>query len=220
MQNRSVLRSGNHNRKSMASQRHIINYILLLPLSLGLYLQACESPSAQSHAPVTIPEPEPKQDSIPLADGFDFPVGPPDAKAYYNAQPFGKNLHLGDDWNGVGGGNSDLGDPVYSVAHGKVVEAVDHGGGWGKVIRVVHRLKEQEVESLYAHLDTMLVEEGDFVERGKQIGTIGNADGVYWAHLHLEIRSQKGMPLGGGYSADTVGYVDPTAFIEQQRPRD
>ncbi len=27
-------------------------------------------------------------------------------RGYYNAQVFGKNNHLGDDWNGVGGGNT------------------------------------------------------------------------------------------------------------------
>ena len=26
---------------------------------------------------------------LPPADGFDFPVGPPDAAGYYDAQPFG-----------------------------------------------------------------------------------------------------------------------------------
>ena len=30
-----------------------------------------------------------------IVDGFDFPVGKPDAKGYYNAQPFMKNTHLG-----------------------------------------------------------------------------------------------------------------------------
>ena len=55
-----------------------------------------------------------------IANGFDFPVGKPDAKGYYNAQPFGKNTHLGDDWNGLRGGDSDLGDPIYNIAHGKV----------------------------------------------------------------------------------------------------
>ena len=55
-----------------------------------------------------------------LSDGFDFPVGKPDGKNYYNAQPLGKNDHLGDDWNGTGGGNTDLGDPVYSIANGWV----------------------------------------------------------------------------------------------------
>ncbi|MEL7531455.1 MAG: M23 family metallopeptidase [Bacteroidota bacterium] len=190
---------------------------------LCLFLCACgsASPQAKDQTPIdtvsVIAEAEP---TLPLADGFDFPVGPPDAKKYYNAQPFGENLHLGDDWNGRGGGNSDLGDPVYSVARGLVVEANDFGGGWGNVLRIVHQLDSagRQVESLYAHLDTILLEEGDFVERGDQIATIGNANGAYWAHLHLEIRAKVGLALGGGYSQNTDGYLDPTLFIREHRP--
>ncbi|HEY9169431.1 MAG TPA: hypothetical protein VIN72_08085 [Lutibacter sp.] len=37
-----------------------------------------------------------------VSDGSDFPVGKPNAKGYYDAQPFGKNRHLGSDWNGKG----------------------------------------------------------------------------------------------------------------------
>ncbi|MFK7923300.1 MAG: M23 family metallopeptidase [Bacteroidia bacterium] len=190
-----------------------------------LLLLACgnaSSPSAQSFPnDSTIISQELDAPIIPIADGFDFPVGPPDAKQYYNAQPFGKNSHLGDDWNGVGGGNSDLGDPVYSIAHGLVVEAEDHGSGWGKVIRIVHQLDSggKQVESLYAHLDTMMIEEGELIERGDPIAKIGNADGAYWAHLHLEIRAKVGLPLGGGYGDDTADYLDPTVFIEEHRPK-
>lgn len=155
------------------------------------------------------------------SDGFDFPVGPPNAKGYYNAQGFGKNYHLGDDWNGVGGGNSDLGDPIHVIANGYVVEASENGPGWGNVIRVVHYLKgkNQLVESLYAHCDTMLVKSGTWVKRGDKIGTIGNAHGTYWAHLHLEIRTTVDMGLGGGYSEETAGFIDPTKFIEANRPK-
>ncbi len=193
-------------------------------LYLCLFFLACGNAQPQASKETErdslsiMPQEEPQ---IPLADGFDFPVGPPNARKYYNAQPFGQNLHLGDDWNGTGGGNTDLGDPVYSIAHGLVVEAEDFGGGWGKVLRIVHQLDsaEQKVESLYAHLDSMLLEVGDFVERGDQIGTIGNADGAYWAHLHLEIRSEVGLPLGGGYSQNTEGYLDPTAYINGHRPK-
>ncbi|MFM9984043.1 MAG: hypothetical protein ACKVOK_02335, partial [Flavobacteriales bacterium] len=63
-----------------------------------------------------------------LAAGFDFPIGKPNAKGYYNAQGFGKNDHLGDDWNGIGGGNTDMGDPVYAVSDGLVTESVNYFG--------------------------------------------------------------------------------------------
>ena len=65
------------------------------------------------------------------ATQFDFPVGKPDAHGYYNAQEFRKNNHLGDDWNASTGGDSDLGDPIYSIASGKVTYARDHGVSWG-----------------------------------------------------------------------------------------
>lgn len=153
-----------------------------------------------------------------LVDGFDFPVGKPDAKGYYNAQPFGANDHLGDDWNGTGGGNSDLGDTIYSIANGKVVFAKDIKGGWGNIIRVVHTLGDQsQVESLYAHCDKILIQTGSIVKKGEAIGTIGNANGRYLAHLHLELRSTINMPVGEGYSKNTKGYLDPTKFIESNR---
>lgn len=153
-----------------------------------------------------------------IADGFDYPVGKPDAKGYYNAQTFGKNRHLGDDWNGVGGGNSDLGDPVYCIANGEVIFAGDNGYSWGNVIRVVHHLPDgTKIESLYAHCDTMLVEEGAWIAKGTQIGTIGTADGYYHAHLHFEIRDDLSLPIGPGYSNNTEGYLDPTEFIKTHR---
>lgn len=152
-------------------------------------------------------------------DGFDFPVGKPNGEGYYNAQPFLKNDHLGDDWNAVTGGDSDLGDPIYAIANGYVVFARDISGGWGKVVRVMHQLDDSTyVESLYAHCDSMLVKANQGVKRGEQIATIGNADGAYYAHLHLEIRDSVEMEVGGGYSSYYNGYVDPTAFIKANRP--
>ncbi len=153
-----------------------------------------------------------------IANAFDFPVGKPDAKGYYNAQAFGENNHLGDDWNAVTGGNSDLGKPIYAIANGQVVFAEDIGGGWGKVVRIVHTLPdEQLVESVYAHCDTLLISEGTWVEKGFQIGTIGTAGGQYLAHLHLEIRDMIQMPMGGGYGEVQSGYLDPSLFIQNNR---
>lgn len=158
---------------------------------------------------------------IAPVDGFDFPVGPPDAKKYYNAQPFQKNNHLGEDWNGVGGGNTDKGDPVFSIAIGKVVSAEDAGPGWGNVVRVHHNVGSSDtpkiIESLYAHLDQMDVNVGQTLQRGQKIGTIGDAHGAYWAHLHFEMRWDPNLPLGGGYSTDTTGFLVPTKYIKAHR---
>ena len=160
----------------------------------------------------------PKFNASQVANSFDFPVGKPDAEGYYNAQPFGKNNHLGDDFNAVTGGNSDLGHPIYAVANGIVSFAEDLQAGWGNVIRIIHKLPDGSyVESLYAHCDEILVGKNDRVQKGDQIGTIGNAHGQYYAHLHFEIRSDLTLPIGGGYSSLTVGYLNPTEFINERR---
>lgn len=159
-----------------------------------------------------------KIDSSKYAYGFDFPVGKPDGKGYYNAQKFGKNNHLGDDWNGNNGGNSDLGDPIFAIGRGYIKFAQNIGGGWGNVIRIVHFLpNEKKYESIYAHCDSILVAEEKLIEKGDQIGTIGTANGQYYAHLHLEIRDNIDLEIGGGYSENQDGYVDPTAFIDSHR---
>lgn len=100
-----------------------------------------------------------------IASDFDYPIGKPNAEGYYNAQKFRENNHLGDDWNGVGGGNTDLGDPIYAIANGYVSFAKDIKGGWGNVIRVIHKYKGKYYESVYAHCDSIRVKEGDFVKK-------------------------------------------------------
>ena len=153
------------------------------------------------------------------SDGFDFPVGKPNAKGYYNAQGFGgESAHLGDDWNGTGGGDSDLGFPVYAIANGYVSVVDEDGGpGWCQVLRIVHQVDAGLVESLYAHNHEMFVNEGDWVKRGDKIASIGKCAGRP-AHLHLELREEPGLPLGGGYSRDTRGYLDPSEYIKANRP--
>lgn len=65
-----------------------------------------------------------KQSRIPefssenIARSFDYPVGKPPGNGYYIAQKFQENAHLGEDWNAVTGGNTDLGDPIYAIANG------------------------------------------------------------------------------------------------------
>jgi murein DD-endopeptidase MepM/ murein hydrolase activator NlpD len=159
--------------------------------------------------------------SIPTAARFDFPLGSENGAMAYNAQPFTKNNHLGDDLNGIGGENSDFGDPIYAISDGRVLLARDGGPGWGNVIIVLHAYVEsgerKYVQSYYGHVNEMLVHAWEDVQRGQQIATIGNANGRYLSHLHFEMREFKTPFVGLGYRKDTSGWIDPTAFIQQHR---
>lgn len=122
---------------------------------------------------------------IPLADGFDFPVGAPDGDGYYVARPALKDGrgHLGEDWSGKGGGNTDEGDPVYSIGNGRVIFARDVRLGHGNVVIIRHVYLAQDgaqtpVESVYVHLGEIKVAVGDLIERGQVIGTIGTNRGM------------------------------------------
>lgn len=159
--------------------------------------------------------------ALPLAARFDYPIGNEHGALTYNAQRFTENRHLGDDLNGIGGENSDLGDPVYAVADGRVLLACDGGPGWGNIVLVLHAYVEngerKYVQSYYGHVESILVRAGDDVRRGQQIATIGTGGGRYFAHLHFEIREFITPFIGPGYREDTRGWFDPTAFIEAHR---
>jgi murein DD-endopeptidase MepM/ murein hydrolase activator NlpD len=157
-----------------------------------------------------------------LADGFDLPVGKPNGEGYYKARGYRPNGHLGEDWNGKGGGDTDLGDPVYACAHGVVVYAQNFGHGWGNVVILRHVYEEggqqKHVDSLYGHLDQLQTRYGVHVKRGQQIGTIGTGGGLYDAHLHFEMR--KDVRLGMArhrFPRDDRSYYSPTDFIAARR---
>ena len=158
---------------------------------------------------------------LPTAARFDFPIGNENGAFAYNAQPFTENRHLGDDLNGIGGENSDRGDPVFAVADGQVVFAEEAGPGWGNVIILLHAYEENGsrkfVQSYYGHVETILVERKEPVRRGQQIATVGTAGGKYWAHLHFEMREFQTPFIGPGYRDDTRGWIDPSAFIAAHR---
>jgi Peptidase family M23 len=156
---------------------------------------------------------------VPLADGFEIPVGKPAGEGYYVFRGYAPNGHLGEDWNGKGGGDTDLGDPVYACADGIVVFSYDVRVGWGHVVIIRHAYRDtdgssRQVDSLYAHLDRRSVRKDQIVRRGQQIGTIGTAHGRYAAHLHFEMR--KNLQVGmnrSQFPRDFSVYYSPRQFI-------
>ena len=163
-----------------------------------------------------------------IAAGFAYPIGKGEVATqakdredeWYNALDFGRDDHLGEDWNRNSGGNTDCGEPVYAAASGVVTFARDAGIGWGNVVIIEHTLPSGEkIESLYGHLQEILKANGE-VEKREQIGKVGNANGRYPCHLHFEIRMSD-CPMwnqpGGGYSRERKGWLDPSDFIDSRR---
>lgn len=168
-----------------------------------------------------------------VATGFDYPVGKPDAVGYNTTagcwwlQTTGAcapGPHPGQDFNGNGGGDTDLGDPVYAVANGTVVfSAVGSGTSWGNIIMIEHSLPDgSKVWSQYAHLKDRYYGSGATVNKGDQIGTIGKGyNNIYSAHLHFEIRTQYRAADAwiSGWTVDQVQqyYVNPSDYINSHR---
>lgn len=162
--------------------------------------------------------------SCSIADGFEFPVGRPNAEGYYKARGFWPNGHLGEDWNGRKGGNTDLGDPVTAMGNGVVVYSDDFKMGWGNVVIIRHAYREKNgrvyfVDSLYGHLERRMVRLYEKVRRGQQIGTIGRGPrNMYYAHLHFEVRKNLAIGMNRSkYPRDYSSYHSPTHFINANR---
>ena len=208
---------------SIAAAAAVFTVIFLVAVAAGLWFRLGRelrerppTPDAafQLVAPVELA-------SLPTAARFDYPMGSEHGALAYNAQPFTENRHLGDDLNGIGGENSDFGDPVYAIADGRVILAREGGPGWGNVIIVLHAYEEngtrKYVQSYYGHVEEMLVMPQQDVRRGEQIATVGSAAGRYLAHLHFEMREFITPFVGPGYREDTRGWINPSEFIAAHR---
>ena len=78
------------------------------------------------------------------------------------------------------------GTPVRASAGG-VVEKIVWGArqsSYGKHVRIGH---DEVYSTLYAHLSRIMVEEGQYVEKGDTIGLSGNTGISTNPHLHFEV---------------------------------
>lgn len=128
--------------------------------------------------------------------GFQWPREGRITSPFGSRRMYGTSLasyHAGLDISGA------TGEPVYAAAAGIVALAdalqvrgnaviLDHGGG---------------VLSGYFHLEEILVEEGQSVQAGEQIGTVGATGLVTGSHLHWELRV-------AGVAVDPVAWLGRT----------
>lgn len=96
----------------------------------------------------------------------------------------GRYFHTGIDIYG----KDIYGTPVVAAQAGTVAFAelpIEPGSGYGRYILLDHG---NGIVTLYAHLSEFLVQEGESVVKGQQIGEIGATGAATGPHLHFEVR--------------------------------
>lgn len=89
---------------------------------------------------------------------------------------------------GVDYGNTPENNYIVAAADG-VVEWTRETtpDGYGKYIRIAHRVNGRTIVTLYAHLDKLLVRRYQQVKAGEKIGIKGNTGVGTGTHLHFEV---------------------------------
>ena len=121
---------------------------------------------------------------------FSWPIEP---KSFWLSSLFGPRKKPNGSWGFHYGLDMAAirGTLVKAVAPGRVIEKRNDKNGYGKTILIVHN---KQYRTRYAHLDTILVNIGQTVERSQLIGRVGNTGairkmGFDGSHLHFEVSS-------------------------------
>ncbi|RCW46667.1 murein DD-endopeptidase MepM/ murein hydrolase activator NlpD [Halopolyspora algeriensis] len=83
------------------------------------------------------------------------------------------------------------GTPIKAVAEGTVIEA-GSASGFGLWVRILH---DDGTVTVYGHINTITVNEGERVEAGDQIATMGNRGFSTGTHLHFEVWNTSGKKI-------------------------
>lgn len=99
------------------------------------------------------------------------------------------------------------GSPFRAAQGGKVILAKNDGNwnyGFGNYCIIDHG---DGKHTLYAHAQRLSVSEGDVVEKGEQIGLIGDTGNTTGPHLHFEVRIKR--------SDGSVDRVNPLNYVSK-----
>ena len=120
----------------------------------------------------------------------------PTISQYYISSPFGYRwgkLHEALDIAGSGEGS-----PIYAAGSGTAVSVKALSGSLGNHIVIDHH---NGYYTLYAHLHSINIAEGQSINKGQQIGTMGHTGFATGTHLHFGLY-RNGMPYRGGTPLD------------------
>ena len=105
--------------------------------------------------------------------------------------------------------------PVYAMDGGTVETSVYHNS-WGEYVVINHG---NGYKTLYAHFNERMVNEGDNVSKGQQIGLSGSTGNSTGPHLHIELQSPSYSYLSRGLAKRglTKGLMNAAEYINKDK---
>ncbi len=179
-----------------------VYFIFALFLISALSCSHFEGPEFESQGEFSTPDEllnnrEVRENSRPVARGpfhLSWPVAVPVINRGYKPDGGRRKQHLGID---LGGRKNDF---IYAAHDGVVVYAGRKFRGYGKMIILEY---DQSWATLYGHLNSFNVKNGQEVHAGDLIGKMGRTGRATGVHLHFELIKDKEP-------------VDPQQFLQSR----
>lgn len=111
-------------------------------------------------------------------------------------------LHSGID---IGKGGRTEAVPIVAAASGSVIKA-NFDRSYGNVVMITHVIDGQVMTTVYGHMESLSVSNGQSVEKGQLLGYMGNTGHSTGPHLHFEIHH-------GPWNGSRSNSVNPLRYV-------
>jgi|GEM_PF-2697698 len=151
-----------------AFKTHFFKFVFVCLFSI---FPGCASPSRNSFLGTSKP-PE-----------FSHPLKKPRMTQNFRPYNGSQKRHWGMDFGGP------MNTPIYAAHSGMVIYKGNQFSGFGNL--VILETKDKKWASFYAHLNSFKVTEGQWIQKGDQLGSMGKTGRATGIHLHFEVRYNK-----------------------------
>ncbi|MBY0121233.1 murein hydrolase activator EnvC [Bacillus sp. S/N-304-OC-R1] len=95
--------------------------------------------------------------------------------------------------------------PIVAAASGTVIRA-NYDRSYGNVVMITHVIDGQVMTTVYGHMESLSVSNGQSVEKGQMLGYMGSTGHSTGPHLHFEIHH-------GGWNGSRTNAVNPLKYV-------
>jgi len=117
----------------------------------------------------------------------------------------GLGSRWGDFHAGIDIANKASGVPIVAAADGVVIRSY-YSSSYGNAIFIAHSINGQVYTTVYAHMSSRVASSGQVVNKGQQIGVMGNTGQSFGQHLHFELHK-------GEWNAAKSNAIDPIPYL-------